>query len=1238
MKKQIKHLVLALALLALSTLNSQLSTVFAQGTAFTYQGQLQNNGSPASGTYNLTFSLFNTNITGVPIAGPVTNNAVIVTNGLFTVLIDFGPGVFTGATNWLQIGVETNGVSSFTSLTPRQELTPTPYAIYAENATMLANGTAIGAGSGNAISTSGATDSFIGGGSANGVLSSSVYSTVAGGQGNVVGASAGWSTIAGGDNNQSYSGWGAIGGGGGNVISNNSPFAVLAGGENNLISSNAQLAVIGGGFANTNSGQYAVVPGGANNYAQGNYSFAGGNRAKATNQGAFVWADSQNADFGSTTSNQFSVRAQGGVQFVTSGAGVILDGQPMLAGTVGESQIDDGGAAAYQVFQHTVQSVGGDSSIPFADLLPIKATNGVTPSFALTLNGSAFGSVIGFSGNEGVSQPYSYVVDVLYSGTAVSPDGQLGLNGRLTYTRNGRTTSFGGLVTACTLSASNGASLLYTFRLESPLASMSLSTDYHIYQFTNAPALAAAVYSSATANTAAQSLTTSYTAHDNLIQFGETDLNFFSRILEYEGIFYFFNQSASPPSLVLGDSTSAYLSSPNSPFPYYGNLNTNVTSGAEYIQTFQMAFHQSTLTSTVSAYNFTTPATLQSATVSGTEGVGSLFEFGSSSVQTTAYDQLIAQVRQDRQTAARAAIAGSGTAPDLRAGYTFALNDQTGAGLGSSYLVTSIHHAGFVRVTNGVSTLFYGNQFEAIPASLNYRPPLATPKPQAQPSIAVVTGPSGQEIYVDQYGRVKVQFKWDRYGALDQNSSAWIRMTSPMAGSNGRGMMFLPRIGDEVLVSFVEGDPDQPVITGSLYNANNTPPYALPANKAVSTIRSTGTIGQPTEVNEIKFNDTAGSQTFTIQAAKDLSVIAANNTTLSAGNSLSVTATGSATLAAGTSLSISATGNATLSSGGGLSVQAGTQTTFSGPVSVGALSATSVSAGSQSVTGGMNIDQANLNNGTVSANALTFGAGSGEGIGSQRTSGANQYDLVFYTANAARMSILNNGYVGIGTSLPTAPLHVQGNQTGSFANATVLIANTNSTSTSGPALRVQSNGTGQYGALSVSANNLTGPIAEFGNANTWVATIANDGTITATAFNSTSDRNAKANFAPVNPATVLAKVAALPISEWNFKTDPADQKHLGPMAQDFHTVFGLNGADDKHISVVDEGGVALAAIQGLNEKLEVRSEKLEAENAELKAKVTDLQSQLDGLQKAVARLVDKSASPLALNTPPQEAK
>ena len=264
-----------IALALFSTLNLQPST-FAQGTAFTYQGQLQNNGSPASGTYDMTFTLFNTNTTGVVIAGPVTNGAVVVTNGLFTVLIDFGPSVFTGETNWLQIGVESNGVSSFTTLAPRQLLTPVPYAIYAEKATVLANGVAIGAGSGNTISISGATDSFIGGGNANDILFNSFYSMIGGGQGNSIEPNAGWSAIPGGNNNVIYSGWGTIGGGGGNSISNNSPFSVIAGGQNNTVQTNAQNSFIGAGSGNEASGDHATVAGGEGNTAVGSHAFIGG--------------------------------------------------------------------------------------------------------------------------------------------------------------------------------------------------------------------------------------------------------------------------------------------------------------------------------------------------------------------------------------------------------------------------------------------------------------------------------------------------------------------------------------------------------------------------------------------------------------------------------------------------------------------------------------------------------------------------------------------------------------------------------------------------------------------------------------------------------------------------------------------------------------------------------------------------------------------------------------------------
>jgi hypothetical protein len=145
-----------IALALISTLNHPLSTAFAQGTAFTYQGRLNNGSAPANGSYDLAFTLFNTNTSGVAVAGPVTNSATAVSNGLFTTAIDFGPGVFLGGSNWLEIAVSTNGANSFTKLAPRQQLTPTPYALYAPNAGSAATATtAASAGSVAAANISG---------------------------------------------------------------------------------------------------------------------------------------------------------------------------------------------------------------------------------------------------------------------------------------------------------------------------------------------------------------------------------------------------------------------------------------------------------------------------------------------------------------------------------------------------------------------------------------------------------------------------------------------------------------------------------------------------------------------------------------------------------------------------------------------------------------------------------------------------------------------------------------------------------------------------------------------------------------------------------------------------------------------------------------------------------------------------------------------------------------------------
>ena len=320
--KHLSGLLASLAALALlSTLNLQPSTAFAQGTAFTYQGRLNTTNGPASGTYNLTFSLFNTNTSGVAIAVPVTNNAVVITNGLFTVTIDFGPGVFTGQTNWLQIGVETNGASTFTTLAPRQQLTPTPYAIYAEsaNATNLSGTLPLAQLPGVVVTNNYAASvnlsgSFTGNGSGltnvnaaalNGLNATSFWKT----NGNA-GTNPTNGAFLGTTDNQplelKVNGQRAfrivpttdtpnlIGGCSNNVIAMNIVGATIGGGgtvlgtQPNIITNGGQYGTIAGGFNNTVTNYGGAVLGGSVNFAGGWFATIGAGQHH-TNLGDFAF-------------------------------------------------------------------------------------------------------------------------------------------------------------------------------------------------------------------------------------------------------------------------------------------------------------------------------------------------------------------------------------------------------------------------------------------------------------------------------------------------------------------------------------------------------------------------------------------------------------------------------------------------------------------------------------------------------------------------------------------------------------------------------------------------------------------------------------------------------------------------------------------------------------------------------------------------------------------------------------
>ena len=408
---------IAAACLLLSILHLPITTAFAQGTAFTYQGQIQNSGGPVSGTYNLTFTLYTNSLGGPVFAGPVTNNGVVLTNGLFTTVVDFGAGVFTGSSNWLEIAVETNGGPVFATLKPRQQMTPAPYAIYAE--TSGSANTVVGGGTGWGLTgntgTSYSSD-FLGTSDnqalelrVNNQVAELLYPFASGYPSVGFGANSGFYLYGQGGSfvgpgggpypgNITYGDFTVIGGGYANKIyALGANYSVISGGIQNTL--NSPYGVIGGGYSNSNSAGYATIPGGANNivFPAGTYGFAAGDNAAVANTGSFVWSDASGGAFTSTSDNQFSARAMGGVRFVTGGAGMTIDGQPVptgsgwgLTGNAGTSYGTDFlGTSDNQALELRVNNQVAELLYPFASGYP-SVGFGANSGFYLYGQGGSF--------------------------------------------------------------------------------------------------------------------------------------------------------------------------------------------------------------------------------------------------------------------------------------------------------------------------------------------------------------------------------------------------------------------------------------------------------------------------------------------------------------------------------------------------------------------------------------------------------------------------------------------------------------------------------------------------------------------------------------------------------------------------------------------------------------------------------------------------------------------------------
>ncbi len=354
------------------------------------------------------------------------------------------------------------------------------------------------------------------------------------------------------------------------------------------------------------------------------------------------------------------------------------------------------------------------------------------------------------------------------------------------------------------------------------------------------------------------------------VQYRETDFNFISRLMEEEGICYFFADDDRQQKVVLADNLTA--------FPPCPVISTLSYTEKNQINEWNLMREIRPDLYTLQDYNFEQPAT---SLLSNTPPpkAGPTLEIYDYPGEYSTKDEgaTLAQVRLEEETVPQVVINGSGHAASLTSGFKFTLQDHYREDQNADYTVIYVYHSceqGENFYTTGPQArqdFTYFNRFQCIPNATPYRPPRVTPEPVMRGTqTAVVVGPAGEEIYTDQYGRVKVQFYWDRLGKSNENSSCWIRVSQPWAGKNW-GAMWIPRIGQEVIVSFLEGDPDRPLITGRVYNAVQMPPYKLPDNMTRSTFQSRSSKGGSTSnYNELRFEDKQGAEQIFMNAERDL--------------------------------------------------------------------------------------------------------------------------------------------------------------------------------------------------------------------------------------------------------------------------------------------------------------------------------------------------------------------------------
>ncbi|QKZ02401.1 type VI secretion system tip protein TssI/VgrG [Pseudomonas eucalypticola] len=387
-----------------------------------------------------------------------------------------------------------------------------------------------------------------------------------------------------------------------------------------------------------------------------------------------------------------------------------------------------------------------------------------------------------------------------------------------------------------------------------------------------------------------------------ITQYRENDRNFVLRLLESEGLFYYFEHTADGHTMIIMDDSTVLTPLPEQPQIRFHSASVTETADSITDWTAQRTLQSGRFSA--QTFDYRQPRNRLPVSMASLNNQGDVDQFeiydymGHYTHGDSDQGEILARNRIEAIELQGKTFAGESNCRALRLGYTFELTQHFDHDNGSAedrqFLPMYIRHGGSNNYLSG-GQAGYGNRFTCVRSKIKFRPTNSAAKPTISgPQTAIIVGPPGEEIYTDELGRVKVQFHWDRLGEFNHKSSCWVRVAQSGA-SGGFGSILIPRVGDEVVVAFLDGDPDRPLIMGSVYNSQNTPPWALPANKTQSGFLTRSLKGDGGTANFFRFEDKQGAEQVIVHAERNMDTEIEVDETHAVGNNRAITVGGTHT-------------------------------------------------------------------------------------------------------------------------------------------------------------------------------------------------------------------------------------------------------------------------------------------------------------------------------------------------------